>query len=81
MTVETPSWMASITKTMSATLMMMLVDQGLVDLDAPIGPYLPALRGIKAATQHRPGLRQFHLVHLDHRHLGGDDNEVPRGGY
>ncbi|MCA1686720.1 MAG: beta-lactamase family protein, partial [Planctomycetia bacterium] len=47
MTVDTPSWMASATKTMSACLMMMLVDQGLVDLDAPVDAYLPALRGLK----------------------------------
>jgi CubicO group peptidase (beta-lactamase class C family) len=43
MTMDTPSWMASITKPMSGTLMMMLVDQGLVGLDDPVGPYLPAL--------------------------------------
>ncbi|MBY0524915.1 MAG: beta-lactamase family protein [Gemmataceae bacterium] len=47
MAVTTKSWMASITKTMSASLMMMLVDQGLVDLDDPIDKYLPALRDIK----------------------------------
>ncbi len=45
MTVDTPSRMASVTKAMSATLMMTLVDQGLVDLDAPAEVYLPALRG------------------------------------
>ncbi|MGD2175432.1 MAG: serine hydrolase [Candidatus Brocadiaceae bacterium] len=49
-TVNTPTWMASITKLMSGTLMMMLVDQGLVDLDAEVGEYLPALRGIDAET-------------------------------
>ena len=48
MTVDTTSWMASVTKTMSATLMMMLVDRGLVDLDAPVETYLPAFRGIAA---------------------------------
>ncbi len=47
MTLTTKSWMASITKTMSASLMWMLIDQGLVDLDDPIDKYLPALRGIK----------------------------------
>ncbi len=30
MTVDTPSWMASVTKTMSATLMMELLGQGIV---------------------------------------------------
>ncbi len=46
MTVDTPSWMASITKTMSASLMMMLVDQGLVSLDDPVDKFLPPFRGI-----------------------------------
>ena len=35
MTVHTKSWMASITKTMSASIMWMLIDQGLVGLDDP----------------------------------------------
>lgn len=50
MTVDDRSWMASITKLLSGTLMMMLVDQGLVDLDAPVDTYLPSLRGIEVAT-------------------------------
>ena len=49
MTVDDRSWMASITKLLSGTLMMMLVDQGLVDLDAPVDTYLPSLRGIEVA--------------------------------
>jgi CubicO group peptidase (beta-lactamase class C family) len=47
MTVDTKSWMASTTKLMSAALMMMLVDQGLVDIDKNINRYLPQLRGIE----------------------------------
>jgi CubicO group peptidase (beta-lactamase class C family) len=50
MTVTTPSWMASITKTMAGTSMMMLVDQGLVSLDDPVDKFLPAFRGVKVAT-------------------------------
>lgn len=46
MTVDTTSWMASITKLMSGTLMMMMVDQGLVGLDDPVGNFLPAFRGV-----------------------------------
>jgi CubicO group peptidase (beta-lactamase class C family) len=46
-TVTTKSWMASITKPMSATLMMMLADQGLVSLDDPVEKYLPALRELR----------------------------------
>jgi CubicO group peptidase (beta-lactamase class C family) len=47
MTTDTKSWMASITKPMSCSCMMMLVDRGLVGLDEPIDKYLPALRGIE----------------------------------
>jgi CubicO group peptidase (beta-lactamase class C family) len=47
MTVDTKSWMASITKTMSASLMMMLVDQGSVSLDDPVEKFIPAIKGIK----------------------------------
>jgi CubicO group peptidase (beta-lactamase class C family) len=54
MTVTTKSWMASITKLLSGTLMMTLVDQGLVYLDAPIDRYLPALRGIEVETSLTP---------------------------
>jgi len=50
MTVDTRSWMASVTKTMSATLMLMLVDQGLVDLDGRADKFLPALRDQPVAT-------------------------------
>jgi hypothetical protein len=47
MTVDTKSWMASITKTMAATLMMMLIDQGRARLDDPIDRYLEAFHGIR----------------------------------
>lgn len=50
MTVTDKSWMASITKLLSATLMMMLVDQGLADLDDPVDKFLPPFRGIKVKT-------------------------------
>jgi CubicO group peptidase (beta-lactamase class C family) len=50
MTVDTPSWLASITKLLSSILMMELVDQGLVDVEARVDEYLPALRGVDVAT-------------------------------
>jgi CubicO group peptidase (beta-lactamase class C family) len=46
MTVTNKSWMASVTKTMSACQMMMLIDRGLVGLDDPIEKFLPQLRGL-----------------------------------
>lgn len=50
MTLTTRSWLASITKLMSATLMMQLIDQGLVKLDDPVEKFLPAFRGIAVPT-------------------------------
>ncbi len=42
---DSKMWMASITKLLSGTLMMKFVDQGLIDLDAPVSRYLPELNG------------------------------------
>lgn len=39
-------WMASITKLLTGVLMMQFVDQEIIDLDAPVGEYLPELEGI-----------------------------------
>lgn len=50
MTVDDASWMASITKLLSGTLMMMLVDQGLVRLDDRVDTFLPAFEGIEVKT-------------------------------
>lgn len=47
MTVDTPSWMASITKLINGTCMMMAYDKGLFDLDKPVGEYLPPLKNVK----------------------------------
>ena len=63
MTVDTPSWMASVTKPMSATLMLELIDQKLVGLDDPVGKYLPALRGIP--------MRKPLTIHHLYTHTGG----------
>jgi CubicO group peptidase (beta-lactamase class C family) len=42
---DTPMWMASITKLLTGVLLMQFVDQGIVDLDAPVSHYLPELVG------------------------------------
>ncbi len=51
MTLETPSWIASISKLVSSTLMMMLVDQELVGLDDEVAKFLPALRYVEVERQ------------------------------
>ncbi len=50
MTTHTKSYMASLTKLFSGTIMMMLVDQGLVDLDDTVDKFLPSLSGIEVET-------------------------------
>jgi CubicO group peptidase (beta-lactamase class C family) len=50
MTVTDVSWDASITKLLSGTLTMMLVDQGLVDLDDSVDKFLPPFRGVEVET-------------------------------
>lgn len=45
MTPDSLFWIASMTKPMTATALMMLVDEGKVDLDAPLSKYLPEYAG------------------------------------
>jgi CubicO group peptidase (beta-lactamase class C family) len=56
---------ASVTKTMTATVIMRLVERGAIDLDAPVRRYIPAFRLRDAAAQERATVR--HLV----THTGG----------
>jgi CubicO group peptidase (beta-lactamase class C family) len=74
MTTETKSYMASLTKLIHGSSMMMLVDQGLVDLDAPAAMYLPELAGIKVATP--PTVRHL-MTHTAGMwgHWGDDEND------
>ncbi len=74
MTVNDPSWMASITKLLGGTLMMMLVDQELVSLDDTVDKFLPAFEGIEVETP----LNVRHLyVHTNGLwgHWGDDVND------
>ncbi len=55
MTITTPTWMASITKLLTGVLLMQFVDQGLLDLDAPLQRYLPEMQpldGVKLTLRH-----------------------------
>jgi hypothetical protein len=63
-TVESPMWMASITKLLTGVLMMQFVDQGLVELDAPVSKYLPELSSetnltIRQLFTHTTGLDEW----------------------
>ncbi|MBI2427412.1 MAG: beta-lactamase family protein [Ignavibacteriales bacterium] len=61
-------WAASITKLLTGVLMMQFVDQGIVDLDAPVSRYLPELSG-KANDK----LTVRHLfIHITGLHFAGE---------
>jgi CubicO group peptidase (beta-lactamase class C family) len=72
MRIETPAQIASMTKAIVAVGAMQLVEQGKLDLDAPIGELLPELADPQVLTgfagdgapQLRPAVRPISLRHL-----------------
>jgi CubicO group peptidase (beta-lactamase class C family) len=46
-------WIASMSKPVTATALLMLVDEGRVQLDAPVETYLPEFRGQRLAVRRR----------------------------
>ena len=72
MTADTVFWIASMTKAITSTAAMQLVEQGRLALDAPIGAFLPelaapqVLEGFDAAGEPRlrPARRAITLRHL-----------------
>ena len=76
MTPETVMHIGSITKIFNTTLLMQMVDEGLVDLDAPVSSYLPELR--LADPDHLARITVGMLVN----HTSGIDGEmVPEQGH
>jgi CubicO group peptidase (beta-lactamase class C family) len=76
---DTPFRIASISKPFTATLAMNLAEKGIVELDAPIGAYLPGLRLADEGAQRRITLRHL-LTHrsglfreFDEDHGSSDD--------
>jgi CubicO group peptidase (beta-lactamase class C family)/outer membrane protein assembly factor BamB len=63
MTVTDKTWMAGVTKPLSATLMMMLIDRGLVSPDDPVEKFLPRFRGRGSATPDTPMTVRHLLTH------------------
>lgn len=47
MTVDTPSWMASVTKAFCAANMLVLIDRKLVDFDDDAAKFFPSLKGVE----------------------------------
>jgi CubicO group peptidase (beta-lactamase class C family) len=71
MTVDDKSWMASISKLLAATQILMLVDQGRLSLEEPIETYLPALKGLP--IRRKPTLRHLLTHTADLWDHWGDD--------
>jgi CubicO group peptidase (beta-lactamase class C family) len=68
-TEDTLFQIGSITKVWTASIIMMLVDEGVLDLDAPVVTYLPELKLADADVTARVTLRDL----LSHRSgIGGD---------
>ena len=76
-TPQTPFVIGSVSKPMTATAVMKLVDQGKIDLDAPVRQYLPSFRvaeegdliTVRHLLAHRSGLSLFQ----GRRFFGTDD--------
>ncbi len=62
-TADTAFRIGSITKTFTATAVMQLWEQGLIDLDAPANDYLRAYRLMPAKATHRPVTARHLLTH------------------
>tara|TARA_Y100001933_G_C19013953_1_gene570417 strand:+ start:2714 stop:5242 length:2529 start_codon:yes stop_codon:yes gene_type:complete len=75
MTTDTNSWMASLSKLISGTMAMMMVDQQLINLDTPIDRYLPEMQN--AGFNQVPTIRNLwtHTAGLT-SHRGEDDPDL-----
>jgi CubicO group peptidase (beta-lactamase class C family) len=59
---DTIGWMASMTKPVTATAVLMLQDEGKLSIDDPVAKYLPALAGLKTADGKPGNLTLRHLL-------------------
>lgn len=53
-------WIASMTKGITGAALMILVDEGKIDLDAPVETYLPEFMDVKVATTGGDGIITLH---------------------
>jgi len=67
-TINSKMWMASITKLLTGVLIMQYVDKGILDLDKPVGQYLPEL---KTVANDKLTLRHL-LNHTSGLHIAGE---------
>lgn len=63
MTKDTPFWIASMTKPMASVAVMMMVDEGKLSLDDPVGKHIPAFNNVRHKDG-KPPARPITLRHL-----------------
>jgi CubicO group peptidase (beta-lactamase class C family) len=82
-TPETPFTIASVTKLFTAVTVMTLVEDGLVDLDSPIGVYVPEMAGASYPGSPQPTVRDLLTHHggLASDLLTGNLYSGPASGY
>ena len=77
MTEETVFWLASMTKPVTSVAAMMLVEQGLIELAAPVARYLPDFAGVTVGVLQEDGTLDRHppgrapTIHDLLRHTAG----------
>ncbi len=59
MTAQTPLYVGSVAKVFTATAVMQLVEQGRIELDAPVGRYIPWFRVASGETAHQITVRHL----------------------
>ncbi len=63
-------WIASMTKPVTSVAAMMLVEEGKLDLTAPVAKYLPAFEGMRVGLDRAPARRPMQVIDLL-RHTSG----------
>lgn len=63
-------WIASMTKPVTSVAAMILVDEGKLDLSAPVAKYLPELKDLKVGLERAPAKRPMEVIDLL-RHTSG----------
>ena len=63
-------WIASMTKPVTSVAAMMLVEEGKLDLTAPVAKYLPELKDMRVGLEKAPAKQQMQVIDLL-RHTSG----------
>jgi CubicO group peptidase (beta-lactamase class C family) len=79
MRVDSIFWIASMSKPITATAVLMLMEEGKLSLDDPIGKYVPELAGLKTANGKTARITLRHLLtHTSGMGEATDEEAKPR---